>query len=104
MATGVLWSRSETRGRGLLKVEMLLVAVMIAATVYVQRRIIPAMERDRAAAGGAIDAAAVDDPARVDFERLHGLSEKMEGVVLLIGVGVVGMMGAEGGASAVRAG
>jgi uncharacterized membrane protein len=104
LATGVLWSRAGTRGRGLLKVEMLLVAVMIAATVYVQRRIIPAMERDRAAAGGAIDAAAVDDPARVDFERLHGLSEKMEGVVLLIGVGVVGMMGAEGGASAVRAG
>lgn len=96
MATGVTATRAGARGRGLLVAQAALVGLMLVATVWVQRGIIPAMERDRAAAGGAIDAAAVDDPARVDFERLHGLSEKMEGVVLLMGVGVVGMMAAEG--------
>jgi uncharacterized membrane protein len=96
LATAVLWSRAGTRGRGLLVTQMLLVTVMLAATLYVQRRIIPAMERDRFAAGGEIDAAPPDNPARVDFERLHPLSEKVEGAVLLMGVGVVAMMAAEG--------
>jgi len=35
------------------------------------------------------------NPARVDFERLHGLSEKTEGGVLLLGLGVVLLMAAE---------
>lgn len=95
LATAVMATRAGARGRGLLVAQAALVGLMLAATVYVQRGIIPAMERDRAAAGGAIDAVGVGDAVRVDFDRLHGLSEKVEGMVLLMGVGVVGMMGAE---------
>jgi uncharacterized membrane protein len=94
-ATLALWFRSAPRGRKLLIIEMGLVVLMIAATMYVQAAIIPAMERDRLAAGGDVDAAPPDDPARLDFERLHPLSEKVEGAALFLGLGVVILMGFE---------
>jgi uncharacterized membrane protein len=80
----------------LLRAQLLLVIIMLAATKYVQARIVPAMERDRIAAGGDIDAAPADNAARLDFERLHPLSEKVEGAALLLGIGVVVLMGLEG--------
>ena len=46
---------------------MILVVLMLACTAYSQFVIIPSMERDRIAAGGAIDAAALDDPSRIHF-------------------------------------
>jgi uncharacterized membrane protein len=95
LASIALWRRVGSRQRRLLRAEMLLVLMMIAATMYVQAGIIPAMERDRIAAGGDVDAAPPDNPARLDFERLHPLSEKVEGAALLIGLGVVVMMGFE---------
>jgi hypothetical protein len=73
---------------------------MMAATLVVQFRIVPRMERDRIVAGGNIDAAAPDNPARLDFERLHPVSEKVEGAALFLGVGVVVLMGLEGRPSA----
>src|ERR1700683_5172429 len=48
-----------------------LVVVMIALTAYSQFAIIPAMERDRIAAGGAIDAVDLANPSRVHFNKLH---------------------------------
>jgi hypothetical protein len=74
---------------------MLFVALMLAATMVVQLRIVPAMERDRVAAGGDVDAAPPDNPARLDFERLHPVSEKVEGAALLLGIAVVVLMGFE---------
>jgi hypothetical protein len=74
---------------------MLLAVLMIAATAYVHLHILPAMERDRIAAGGAIDAAPPDNPARIDFERLHPISEKIEGSALFLGLGIVILMGFE---------
>jgi hypothetical protein len=53
------------------------------------------MERDRVAAGGDVDAAPPDNPARLDFERLHPVSEKVEGAALLLGIAVVVLMGFE---------
>jgi len=96
-ATLAAWLRAEARGRRLLVAELALVVLMILATMYVQKSIIPAMERDRIAAGGDVDAAALDNPARLDFERLHPLSEKVEGAALLLGLGVVVLMAFEGG-------
>ncbi len=87
---------TQKRRSKLLYTQMLLVWLMLIATGYVRGYIVPAMERDRIAAGGDVDAAAADNPARVDFERLHPLSEKVEGAVLLMGVGVVVLMGTEG--------
>jgi uncharacterized membrane protein len=81
--------------RRLLTTQMLLVWLMLGATQYVRTSIVPAMERDRIAAGGDVDAAPPNNPARLDFERLHPISEKIEGAALLFGLGVVVMMGFE---------
>jgi hypothetical protein len=72
---------------------MALVVGMLALTAYSQFGIIPAMERDRVAVGGAIDAAAPDNPSRLDFNRLHGRSTTVEGAALLLGIAVVGLVG-----------
>jgi len=75
---------------------MVLLVLMVALTAYSQYGIIPAMERDRLAAGGAIDAAPVDNPARVDFNALHRRSTNVEGAVLLLGIATVAFIaGAE---------
>src|SRR5665213_2201111 len=63
VATVAVWPRVDSRHRKLLRTQMLLVILMIAATAYVQESIVPAMERDRVAAGGDIDAAPTDNPA-----------------------------------------
>ena len=69
-----------------------LIVVMLTLTAYSQFSIIPQMERDRTAAGGIIGKAPLDDPARRDFERLHALSTKVEGAVLLFGIAVVALV------------
>jgi beta-lactamase regulating signal transducer with metallopeptidase domain len=63
-----------------------LLAVMIGLTVYSQISILPTMDRDRIAAGGAIDAADTANPSRVDFKRLHKRSVVVEEAVLLLGL------------------
>ena len=65
---------------------MILLVLMIAATVYSQFGIVPAMERDRLAAGGAIDTLQVANPYTTDFNRLHRRSENLEGAILLLGL------------------
>jgi hypothetical protein len=65
---------------------MALLIAMIGATVYAQFGIIPAMERDRVAAGGAIDTADRANPLTIDFNKLHNRSENVEGAVLLLGL------------------
>lgn len=66
-----------------------LVLVMVGLTAYSQYGIILAMERDRAAAGGVIDAVAKDNPARAHFDKLHNRSVNVEGVVTVLGLVVV---------------
>jgi uncharacterized membrane protein len=89
------WGISPRRTARLLLAEILCCAGMMAATMAVQWGIVPRMERDRIAAGGDVDAAAPDNPARLDFERLHPISEKVEGTALLLGLAVVVLMGFE---------
>lgn len=66
--------------------ELAIVAVMLGLTAYSQFSIMPRMERDRAAAGGDISKAAPDNPAAKHFNRLHSVSVKFEGTVLLGGL------------------
>jgi hypothetical protein len=66
-----------------------LVVLMIAFTVYSQFAIIPAMERDRIAAGGAIDQADAANPSRIHFNKLHNRSEYVEEAILLLGLATV---------------
>ncbi len=68
---------------------MVLLIAMIAATCYSQFAIIPSMERDRIAAGGDVNAAEQTNPARVHFNKLHVLSERVEGIVLVLGLATV---------------
>jgi hypothetical protein len=68
---------------------MILTVLMLALTVYSQFGIIPAMERDRIAAGGAIDSADQGNAITVHFNKLHDHSEKIEGAVMLLGIAAV---------------
>lgn len=65
---------------------MALLLVMIGCTVYSQFSIIPAMERDRMAAGGTINPSDVANPNVTDFNHLHNRSEFVEEAVLLFGL------------------
>ena len=68
---------------------MALLVLAAGFTIYSQFSIIPAMERDRINAGGAIDAADASNPSRMDFEKLHRRSENVEGAILLLGLATV---------------
>lgn len=68
---------------------MILVLMMMLCTAYSQYVIIPAMERDRIAAGGAIVTGDTASPYTVDFNKLHNRSEHIEMAILLLGVGTV---------------
>ena len=89
LATATLWFRAEVPARVGFALEIILASLMLAVTAYSQFRILPAMERDRIEAGGAIETADTSSPARMDFERLHVWSERLEGFVLLCGIGVI---------------
>ncbi len=66
-------------------VEVLLVIGMLLITSYSHFSVLPRMENDRLSLGGDVTKAAPDEPARRHFDRLHGLSVKLEGAVLLGG-------------------
>lgn len=66
-----------------------LLLLMVAFTVFSQFVIIPAMERDRMSAGGAIDTVDPSDPITVDFNKLHNRSEFVEETILLLGIATV---------------
>jgi Domain of unknown function (DUF4149) len=97
VATAWLWAKAKAMGkrRTELAVQIALTAVMLAVTAYSQFNILPAMERDRVQAGGEIEAAPLSEPARTDFERLHAMSEKLEGLVLFSGIVVVILLSRE---------
>jgi uncharacterized protein DUF4149 len=71
---------------------MTLIVLMIALTAFSQFVIIPAMERDRIVAGGAIDAADAANPNRIDFNKLHIRSEHVEEAILLLGLAAVALV------------
>ncbi len=68
---------------------MVLLVLMIAFTCYSQFVIVRTMEQDRVAAGGDVNAADPENPARLDFNRLHVWSERVEEAVLLMGLATV---------------
>ena len=68
---------------------MALLVLAVGLIVYSQKGIIPAMERDRIAAGGSIDVRNPSDPSVADFNKLHNRSEHVELVVLLLGIATV---------------
>ena len=95
VATAILWLRAEVSARVAFAIQLTLTGIMLAATAYSQFRILPAMDRDRDLAGGVVETAPAENAGRVDFERLHVLSERLEGAVLLCGLGVVFLLSRE---------
>jgi Domain of unknown function (DUF4149) len=71
---------------------MVLILLMLACTVYSQYSIIPSMERDRMAAGGAIDTQDTANPAVAHFNQLHNRSEHVEIAILAFGIATVVMV------------
>jgi Domain of unknown function (DUF4149) len=95
VATGLLWLRAGVTARVEFAIEMILAGMMMAGTFYSQFKILPTMEVDRALAGGVVETAPAGNPGRVDFERLHTLSERLEGFVFFCGLGVVFVLSRE---------
>jgi hypothetical protein len=90
-----LWLWAEVPARIGFARQLALTAVMLVVTAYLQFSILPAMEVDRALAGGEVETASLENTGRVDFERLHRLSERLEGLVLVCGLGVVYVLSRE---------
>lgn len=72
-------------------VEVVLIGVMLLVTLYSQMSVIPRMENDRLSLGGDVATVAKDNPARQDFDRLHGLSVNLEGAVLVCGLVLIAL-------------
>jgi hypothetical protein len=89
LALAPAWSRFKPRA---VLAPMCLVVLMIGCTVYSQYAIIPAMERDRMAAGGAIDTVDAGNATTADFNKLHNRSELVEEAIMLLGVATVALV------------
>lgn len=83
LALGPVWAGFKPRA---VLAPMALIVVMMGLTVYSQFGIIPAMERDRIAAGGAIAVGENSNPLTADFNKLHNRSEHVEAAILLMGL------------------
>jgi hypothetical protein len=66
--------------------EVLVVGIMMIVTAYSHFSVLPRMEADRLSLGGIVDPSTADLPAHRHFDRLHGLSVKLEGTVLFGGL------------------
>jgi putative copper export protein len=71
--------------------ELLLVVIMLVLTGYSAFSILPRMEADRASVGGDVAKADPDAPAVMHFNRLHKVSVKVEGAVLICGLMLLGL-------------
>lgn len=69
--------------------------IMMGLTAFSQYSIVPHMERDRIAAGGAIDNVPRTDPRHADFDSLHNRSVHLEEAVMLLGIVLVILLAAQ---------
>ena len=90
LATAWLWLWAEVPARVRFVIQLTLTLVMLGVTAYSQFSILPAMEVDRALAGGDVEASPLTNPGHVDFDRLHVLigAAGGAGAVLRAGGGV----------------
>ena len=97
LVCGVLFSvcvlAHGLRGR-MAKAELLAIVLMLLLTAFSQFSILPRMEADRRQVG-EIDSVPADNPVRMRFDALHQLSERVEGLVMLCGIGLVVLVARE---------
>ena len=94
-ATALIYVQTPMRLKGRYELEFLLAGIMVISTAFLQFSILPSMDRDRVQTGGDISTAALDNPARLHFNRLHTRSEHLEEAILLMGLGVVFLLSRE---------
>jgi len=85
LIASMLYNRMTLGNARPLAVRHTLIVLMLLLTAISQFAISPKMHALRAEVG-AIDNVAPDNPLRMEFDRLHGWSEKFEGAVLLLGL------------------
>ncbi len=85
----VILERTGRTTRRSIAPQLVLLAAMLGLTAYSQFSVIPRMDSLRIQAGPALDNPAASDPAKVDFNRLHNLSTRLEGIVFLCGLGLI---------------
>lgn len=88
LTASVVLTYLETGSAQALSARNALIVLMLLLTLASQLGIMPRMAMLRAEMG-EIDAVAVDDPRRVEFNRLHQWSTRLESVVLLLGIAVI---------------
>jgi uncharacterized membrane protein len=88
LIASMLYSRMATGNARPLAARHLLIVVMLLLTVISQFAISPKMHALRAEVG-VIDNLPPDNPQRIEFDRLHGWSEKFEEAVLLLGLAAI---------------
>ena len=76
--------------------ELVLVVVMLVLTGYSEFSVIPRMEADRMSLGGDVTMAPADAPALKHFDRLHKVSVRVEGAVLIAGLLLLGLASVHG--------
>ena len=93
--TALMFRSAPMRTRGRYEMEFLLTGVMVLATAYLHWNVIPNMDADLAQAGGDTSRVESTNPAKIHFDKLHVRSERVEGAVLLISLGVLFLMSRE---------
>jgi uncharacterized membrane protein len=88
LASSLLYSRLTDGTTHVFALRHALLCLMLALTLISQFGIIPRMDVLRASLGD-VNAAAMDNPQRVQFDALHVWSTRVEGTVLLVGLVVV---------------
>jgi hypothetical protein len=85
MIASLLYSYLAQGSAHVFAVRHILICLMLVLTLFSQFWIIPRMDRLRTQVG---DFAAVplSDPARVQFDALHGWSTRVESAVLILGL------------------
>jgi hypothetical protein len=85
LIASMLYSRMASGNARPLAARHILIVLMLLLTVISQFAISPKMHAIRAEVG-VIDDLPLDNPLRMEFDRLHAWSEKFEEAVLLLGL------------------
>jgi hypothetical protein len=88
LASSMVYSRWTKGAPQMFAARHLLICLMLALTLISQVGIIPRMDLLRASIG-EIDSVPRDNPARLQFDRLHVWSTRVESGVILLGLVVV---------------
>jgi hypothetical protein len=95
LVTALMFLKAPMRIRGRYEMEFLLAGVMVLATAYIHWNVIPRMDADMAQAGGDTSKVEATNPAKIEFDKLHVMSERVEGGVMLLSIAVLFLMSRE---------